>query len=493
MKVVAVAIAATLGAAVLASSSGPSGPLDTNIFVNLAKKTVPSVVNISTYTTVKSPYSQMPETDVLRRFFEEMLRRRDGGGDDDDALPAPGAPGPGGSRAMALGTGFVIDPAGIILTNNHVVGDSDEIKVSFTEAEDEKPTDGEVIGRDPELDLALIKVKTGRPLVALPLGDSDALEVGEYVVAVGNPFGQGHSVTHGIVSAKGRAAPELPLMRYLQTDAPINPGNSGGPLVNLRGEVIGINNAIDQRAQNIGFAIPINSVKQVLAQLKTKGSVTRGYIGVLARDLTPELAEKLGAPKDLRAPFVTEAYAGEPAAKAGIKNYDVILELNHKPVHSFAELIVAVTAFSSGETVPVKLIRAGKTQELSLKVGQRPGSEDEGKAAGKNKKNGKKKKPSLPTVDTGMSVEDITPDIARELGLPPELRGVVIASVQAGGPADEAGLARGDVILEVDRKPLKDVEGFYKAVRARKSYLLRVRETDGQGREEITVVLLTLS
>ena len=174
-------------------------------------------------------------------------------------------------------------------------------KFLFTEAADEEPTTGEVVGRDPEIDVALIKVKTKRELVAVALGDSDALEVGEYVIAVGNPFGQGHSVTHGIISAKGRLAPDFPLASYLQTDAPINPGNSGGPLVNTKGEVIGINNAIEQRAQGISFAIPINLIKKILPQLRTKGTVERGYIGVLVNELTPEHAPKFEVPKSPRA------------------------------------------------------------------------------------------------------------------------------------------------------------------------------------------------
>ena len=234
-----------------------------------------------------------------------MGPRGNGGGDEDDEDNAPTLPpGPPPAnpknlpKAMSLGTGFIIDSSGLILTNNHVVADADEIKISFTESLDEKPTDGEVVGRDTELDVALIRVKSKREMVAVSFGDSDALEVGEYVIAVGNPFGQGHSVTHGIISAKGRLAPDFPLANYLQTDAPINPGNSGGPLVNLKGEVIGINNAIDQRAQGIGFAIPINLVKKVLPQLRTKGTVSRGYIGVLVNEMTPEIAPKLGVPKD---------------------------------------------------------------------------------------------------------------------------------------------------------------------------------------------------
>ena len=260
---------------------------------------------------------------------------------------------------MSLGTGFIIDSSGLILTNNHVVADADEIKISFTESLDEKPTDGEVVGRDPEIDIAVIRVKTKHEMVPVAFGDSDALEVGEYVTAIGNPFGQGHSVTHGIISAKGRLAPDFPLANYLQTDAPINPGNSGGPLVNLKGEVIGINNAIDQRAVGIGFAIPINLVKKVLPQLRSKGTVSRGYIGVLVNEMSPEIAAKLGVPKDSNSPFVTHVYQDAPADKAGLKDYDVILEFNGKPIHSGSELIMAVTSIEVGDSVPVKISRNG--------------------------------------------------------------------------------------------------------------------------------------
>ncbi|MGK5087247.1 trypsin-like peptidase domain-containing protein, partial [Bdellovibrionota bacterium FG-2] len=295
------------------SATAELPPGDPNIFVGLSKKIVPSVVNISTFTTVRVPRGgQGTPDDLFRRFFEDFFRQHQGmgpqgpqgpGDDEDDGMPPthPKSPkGPKGSpgkgpKSMSLGTGFIIDASGLILTNNHVVIDADEIKISFTEATDEKPTDGEVVGRDPEIDVALIRIKSKREMVPLVLGDSDALEVGEYVAAVGNPFGQGHSVTHGIISAKGRLAPDFPLANYLQTDAPINPGNSGGPLVNLKGEVVGINNAIDQRAQGIGFAIPISLVKRILPQLRSNGAVARGYIGVLVSELTPELAEKLGA------------------------------------------------------------------------------------------------------------------------------------------------------------------------------------------------------
>jgi serine protease Do len=215
--------------------------------------------------------------------------------------------------------------------------------------------------------------------------------VGEYVIAVGNPFGQGHSVTHGIISAKDRKSPDFRLANYLQTDAPINPGNSGGPLVNLKGEVIGINNAIDQRAQGIGFAIPINLVKKVLPQLKSKGSVSRGYIGVLVNEMSPEIAEKMNLPKDLRAPIVTQVFPGGPADVAGIKPYDAITQFAGKPVRSSDELVLSVTQVAVNESVPIQVMRNGEKKDLSIKVAQRPsagpaGKDDPKKKAPKTKK-----------------------------------------------------------------------------------------------------------
>ena len=487
--------------ATVGESSGAS-PNEQNIYVNLAKKVVPSVVNISTLSTVKSPYVQGGDGDLFRRFFEEFFKQHNGGmgprggggdeGDEDDGGPglAPGPQNPPRKlpKAMSLGTGFIIDASGVILTNNHVVADADEIKINFTEDNDEKATDGEVVGRDAELDVALIKVKSKREMIPIGLGDSDALEVGEYVMAVGNPFGQGHSVTHGIISAKGRKSPDFPLANYLQTDAPINPGNSGGPLVNLKGEVIGINNAIDQRAQGIGFAIPINAVKAILSQLKTKGTVARGYIGVLVNELSPEVATQMGVDKNVTAPFVTHVYPGEPADKAGIKPYDVILEFNGKPVHSSSDLIGAVTSVKVGDTVPVKVLRGKESKSLQITVSERPGAD---KMAKKDaKKPSKEKLPSR--VDTGMKLEELTPDTAKELGMPDKSSGVVVSSITYGGPSDKAGLTRGDVILEVDRKPVKDVESFYSHVKAKKSYLLRVRRPDPHGGEVFMVIVLNL-
>jgi serine protease Do len=328
-------------------------------------------------------------------------------------------------------------------------------------------------------------------MIAVLLGDSDELEVGEYVMAVGNPFGQGHSVTHGIISAKGRPAPDFPLANYLQTDAPINPGNSGGPLINLKGEVIGINNAIDQRAQGIGFAIPINLVKKILPQLRTKGTVTRGYIGVLVDNLTPEISEKVGLSKDLSGPVVTHVYPGEPADKAGIETYDVILEFGGKPIHSGNDLIGAVTAVEIGESVPVKVSRGGKEKTLTIKVGQRPGTQQlasQEKEQGKGKKQFKRRI----SIDVGMTLEDMTPDVARDLGMSQKATGVVVANIAFGGPGDKAGFQRGDVILEIDRKAVKNVDSFYAIVKHKKTYLMRVRRRDVQGHESFSVLILDL-
>ncbi len=469
------------------------------LFVDLAKKVNPSVVNISTLSTVKSPLFQGAPDDMLRRMFEDFFRRGGGGGmgpaphdegdeeEEDGPTPRHKKNPKNMPKAMSLGTGFIIDASGLILTNNHVVAEADEIKINITESDDEKPTDAEVVGRDPEIDVALIRVKTKHEMVPVNLGDSDGIEVGEYVMAVGNPFGQGHSVTHGIISAKGRPAPEFPLAKYIQTDAPINPGNSGGPLVNLKGEVIGINNAIDQRAQGIGFAIPINLVKKVIPQLKQKGVVQRGFIGVQVTELNPDLAKLVKAPKDLRAPVVAHVFGDGPAAKAGMKVYDVIVEVNGKPVRNGSDLVGAVVAVDVGQLVSIKALREGKEKTFQVKVTQRPGA---GGEAEKRKKETPPKRKS--GVDTGMSLRDLTSGDAREQGLPEKSRGVIVSRVFEGGAADRAGLGAGDVILEVDRKPVRDVEAFDALVREKKGYLLRVRRSDPQGREVFTVILLDL-
>lgn len=469
-----------------ASTAFAASALDTNIFVELAKKVVPSVVNISTAKRVKSPFLQGAPDDAYRRFFEDFFGQNWQGRQLQPGFPPSQRKRPGlpeVPKATSLGTGFVIDASGLILTNNHVVADADEIKIAFTEDPAEKPVDGEIVGRDPQLDVALIRVKTKRTLVPLPMGNSDALEVGEYVMAAGNPFGQGHSVSHGIVSAKGRNVPGLGLANYLQTDAPINPGNSGGPLVNLRGEVIGINNAILANAQGIGFAIPINSVSTILPQLKSKGSVDRGYLGALVGEMSPALAERLGLPDDIRGAFVTNVTPGGPAEDAGIKPYDLIVSVDGKDIRSANELVMAITAAKPGDSVKIDVNRAGKTVLLAVKVGTRP---VEGALIAK-----KIPQKSPEQSNTGMSLEELTPETARRLGVTAR-KGVYVSSVEADSPADRAGLMRGDVILEVDRKSIKTRDEFDEIVRGGKAYLVRIRRSDSEGNESFSVIVLDL-
>lgn len=475
-------LAPTLNTPVYAASDDEKAL--SHIFVQISKKMIPSVVNIFTTASVKMPWGGTPggPDDMWRKFFEEYFGE-------------PFQGGPGGAptqKAQSLGSGFIIETSnsgGLILTNNHVVEGADEIKVKFTEAVDEKESDGEIIGKDPDLDVAVIKVKTRRKLQAAELSDSDKLEVGEWIAAVGNPFGHGHSVSHGIVSAKERSLPGG-FGKYVQVDAPINPGNSGGPLVNLKGEVVGINNAIDARGPGIGFAIPINQVKAILPQLKTKGKVDRGYIGVSVDDLRPELAKSLKLDEGLKAPIITNVVPGQPADKAGLKAYDVITEVNGQTVHTSTELVAAITAVPVGESTKIKVLRSGKELSFSVNVAKRPDFRAE---RSKPRKEKPAKPPKGGRIDTGMLIEEIEPDIARELGLPENFEGVVVAQVAPGSPAFTAGLVRGDVILEVDRKPIKSVEQFYNIVKARKTYLMRVRKQDETGRETFAVVALKLA
>ena len=460
----------------------------TNIFVQVAKKVIPSVVNIFTTSVVRSPWGGGGGQDEMwRRFFEDFFGGEQFGGE------GPGRQAPKGAlpKSQSLGSGFIIETlntGALILTNNHVIDGADEIKVKFTEELDEKESTAEVIGKDADLDIALLKVKTRRKLQALSLSDSEKLEVGEWIAAAGNPFGHGHSVTHGIVSAKERTLPGS-FAKYLQVDAPINPGNSGGPLVNLAGEVVGINNAIDARGPGIGFAIPITLVKNVLPQLKEKGRVDRGYIGISVDDLRPDLAKSLKLDESIKAPIITNVMPGQPASKAGLQAYDVITEVNGKPVRTSLELIAQITAVAIGDKAKVKILRSGKEKIFEVDVVKRPDFKDE-----KSKRIEKPKgnKMVQPKVETGMLLETIDSEIAQELGLNANYKGVVVSQVVPGGAAFAAGLVRGDVVLEVDKKSIKTIEDFYGVVKMKKRYLLRVRRQDESGREIFAVVSLNL-
>jgi serine protease Do len=425
-------------------------------FVALSKKMRPVVVNISTTQATEtrgggqefsSPFGEDdPFNDFWRRFF---------GG------PIPRGP----QRQRSLGSGFIIDADGSILTNNHVVENASKIVVKLS---DEQEYEAKVIGRDPKTDIAIIKVNAKGKLIAATFGDSDALEVGEWVMAIGNPFGLDSTVTSGIVSAKGRHIGQGPYDNFIQTDASINPGNSGGPLINLRGEVIGINTAIFSRTGGnigIGFAIPINLVKELLPQLKGKGKVTRGYLGVLIQRVTPEISESLGIDK-ARGALVANVSKDGPAEKAGVKVGDVIVEFDGKEVKDSGDLPIIVARTPVDKNVRMKVLRDKKEITLTVAVGELKEEEVVATAPEKG--------------ELGLTVQKLTPQMAESLGLE-KAEGVVVTAVEPGSAADESGIRRGDVILEIDRKPVRSLEDYRKlaaTIRKGRGVLFLVRRGD---------------
>jgi len=418
-------------------------------FADLAEKSSPGVVNIQTSKTVRG--QAFPRMEDF--FF---------------GIPHGGFGQEYEHKIPSLGSGFVISSDGFIVTNNHVVEDVDSIKVAF---EDGSELDAEVVGRDPKTDIALIRVKPAKDLFALPLGDSAVVRPGEWVVAIGNPFGLEHTVTAGIVSAKHRIIGQGSYDDYIQTDAAINPGNSGGPLLNLKGEVIGINTAINPRANTIGFAVPINMAKQVLPQLRAKGSVTRGWLGVVIQHITPELTEAMNL-ADEKGALVSKVAPDGPAEKAGIEHGDVIVEFDGKPVDDWNELPRIVAATPVGSKVDVVVLRDGKRKTFEVVVGT---LEEESVAAAAG---GEEGGPENGAAAFGLRVQDLTPEIADQLGVDAD-KGVLITAVEPGSPADEAGLRRGDLILEVDRNEVNDSGALRKRLEdAKNRALLLVRRGD---------------
>ena len=404
-------------------------------FTELVEKVRPAVVNISTTTTVRvpghpyrhffGPREESPFGDFFRRFFGDIPDRE--------------------FKQQSLGSGFIVDKNGYIITNNHVVEKADEIKVKLSEGKEVK---AKVIGRDPKTDLVLIKISSlFGDLPTLPLGDSDKVKVGEWVLAIGNPFGLEHTVTKGIISATGRVIGSGPYDNFLQTDAPINPGNSGGPLINLKGEVIGINTAIVASGQGIGFAIPSNLTRQVFAQLKEKGKVARGWIGVSIQSVTPEIAEAFKL-KESRGALVGDVAPGSPAEAGGIQRGDIIIAFDGKPVKDASDLprIVAETPIKKLSTL--KVLREGQEVEVRVTVAEM----DEEKTASRKQR-------KAPEQDLGMTVDEIAPQWAREFNLR-EKTGVVILEVAPNSPAEEANLQPGDVIKEVARKPIRNLKDY---------------------------------
>jgi serine protease Do len=408
-------------------------------FSSLAEMAGPAVVNIRTVKTIKGggrvfrhfgrPFG---EDDPFKDFFEKFF------GEDQQR----------DFKQRSLGSGFIIDEDGYIVTNNHVIEDADEIQVKLRNGDE---YDAEIVGRDPNTDLALIKTKSGKNFPFVSLGDSDALKIGQWVVAIGNPFGLEHTVTAGIVSAKGRVIGSGPYDDFIQTDASINPGNSGGPLLDMSGSVIGINTAIVASGQGIGFAIPSNLAKGIVDQLKSHGEVTRGWLGVAIQDLTPEIAEYYGI-KSKEGVLVTEVFKGDPADEAGIEPKDIIIGVNGSNVETTRDLTRMIAELGVGESAKIKVLRDGSEKTFTVKIAKR---EDEKVASRSPRKEHED--------ELGIRVSTITPEMAQRFNVT-ESEGVIVTDIEQGSKGEEAGLMRGDIIKEINHKSVTSVDDYKESI-----------------------------
>jgi serine protease Do len=420
-----------------------------NSFAPVVQKVTPAVVKITTATRIhntaysgRGPGTQPGMDDLMRRFF---------GDDFEGQMPRHNFRGPRMPRQEGLGSGVVITKDGYILTNNHVVDGADEVKVAL---QDGREFTAKVMGRDPKSDVAIVKID-GKDLPTIPVADSDKVEVGDVVLAIGNPFGIGQTVTTGIVSATGRGgAIGLDYEDFIQTDAAINPGNSGGALVDSQGRLIGINTAILSRSggnQGIGFAIPSNLARDVAQSLVRDGRVTRGYLGVMIQDVNPALAKEFNL-KDNTGALVSDITENSPAEKAGLKEGDVIVEFNGKKVTDSRHLKLEVARVQPGESVPLKVLRDGATKDLHVAVKEMPGQER--LAKGDRSDNEKDDNGTL----NGVTVGDLDRQSRQQYELPANIKGVVVTDVAPDSAAAEAGLKPGDVIQEINRKSVKTAE-----------------------------------
>jgi len=425
---------------------------------DIAEKCVDSVVNISSTKVVRTPDSWHGSP-----FFDDPFFRRFFGPNFQWEVPKE-------QRQKSLGSGVIVSEDGIILTNNHVIQDADELKVFLR---DKREFDAEVVGADPQSDLAVIRLKGDdiKGLKPMKFGDSDKLRLGDVVLAIGNPFGLSNTVTMGIVSAKGRSFdPRYRITEYedfIQTDAAINPGNSGGALINLRGELVGINTAIFSRSggyQGIGFAIPSNMAKVIMDDLVADGKIVRGWLGVQIQDVTPEIADALGLPS-AKGAMVSDVMDDSPASKAGIKTGDVIIRVGDDEIESSNDLKNKIAMLGADKTVTVTVNRNGKEKKIRVKLGERP--EDFVLASGGTERGG---------GIGGLSVVSLTPATREKYGIPDEVEnGVIVTGVEPGSRAEEAYLRPNDVILEINKKPVESVSMFRKEYKkAKKSVLLYI-------------------
>jgi serine protease Do len=434
----------------------------------MVKKAQPAVVNIFTVRVVRtrggwgtprnSPFGSPPfgyDDEFFNNFFG-----------------IPNAP-PREYKERALGSGFIFDPEGYIITNNHVVDGADEIKVKL---DDGQQITAEVIGKDPKTDIALLKLSKPGVYPYISFGDSDKVEIGDWLVAIGNPYGLEHTVTSGILSARQRSLGAGPYDAFLQTDASINPGNSGGPLINLHGEVIGINSMIAAGGNGIGFAIPSSLATKIVDKLKRTGRVDRGWLGVLIQEVTPELAKGFGL-DEAQGALIGTIQSNSPAAEAGFKHGDVVLIFDGKPIKNYSELSSYVADTEVGKVCDVIVWREGKRQTVKVKVGLLPDASQSLVAGG-----------STPQ-DLGLSVREITPDMARSLGLDPP-RGLLVENVLADSPSAQYGIMARDIILEIDRKPVNTIADYQKILSdhdKKEPFLFFIKR--GEGSIYLTVLL----
>jgi serine protease Do len=411
-------------------------------FVPLVKELKPAVVNINTATKITmprqphppfyNPFNPSPFDDFFERFYDEQWQQHKG------------------MKKRSLGSGFLISSDGYILTNYHVVARADEINVKLSDGREFKAI---VKGSDEKLDLALIKIESKAVLPAVRLGDSDAIEIGEWVLAIGNPFGLAETVTAGIVSAKGRVIGSGPYDDFIQTDASINPGNSGGPLFNARGEVIGINSAIISGGQGIGFAIPVNMAKAIIEQLKEEGKVTRGWLGVMIQPVTPNLAKSFGL-EDEKGALISEVVAGSPAEKSGLKPGDIIRTFDGKKIQEVNDLPRLVATTPVSKKVKLTYLREGKEAAATVVIDRlREGV------------NGTRVDDAGAFL--GMKVQELTGELARRLRIH-ETSGVVVSALDDGGLAAEAGILLNDIIKEVNGRKITSLDDYNKAIAAHK-------------------------
>ena len=482
------ALAVTLAAPMLPATANVAQARSApESFADLAAKLLPAVVNISTSQTVAargdrgSPdMPQFPPGSPFERFFRDFMERNRPPGPPPGAAPGQrGDRNPPARRSQSLGSGFIIDPSGIVVTNNHVIDGADEITITMHDGMMLKAT---LIGKDERTDLAVLKVIADRPLPAVPFGDSDAARVGDWVLAIGNPFGLGGTVTAGIVSARGRDIQQGPYDNFIQTDAAINKGNSGGPLFNMNGEVIGINTAIYSPtggSVGVGFAIPASLAKNVVVQLRDFGRARRGWLGVRIQQVTPDIAESIGL-KEPTGAMIAGVTDGGPADSAKIRNGDVVLRFNGQDVKDMRSLPRIVADTEIGKQVPVVLWRDGKEVTLEAKVGELPDDQRVASAAPD------KPAPVQPVELSGLGLRlsPITPEARERFQLSGDQKGVLITGVLQGTPAADKGLKPGDVIVEVQQEEVttpNDVQERVEKVRKanRRSVLMLVQTSDG--------------